>query len=434
MTAALAWLGVVALHATWLGLGAAAIAAFALRWLGVDRPRRRHALALAALLAVPPAALAVTLVPGLVTAPVAAASATAMVSGPAGPGLGVSLAPATPWIGLVWALGAAWGVLGLVVAGGKLARLRRAARPLAGDLAERLLARARRQLDHRGPVALASSVAVDGPTLLGWRRPLIVVPAAMLHRAEEDGLEWLLVHELAHVRRSDIAWSWLQALVEVALFFHPAARWLSRQVRHERECCCDAAIPARQGDLVAYVRALTHLAGADRVAVGPALSATGGTLVNRVERLVDPTTVTPTCTRGFCLALALGAVAGGLALAACETEEDTASARAIAVEKSAEFVDGHGVATKVPAGGEWTPGQPGDLKYIDSEGREISRVGPDGKPRAFGFFTDEHGQNFAVEMTADWEPAKRAVDEGVPIPFVDPPEGQEPAGQDTGGC
>ncbi|MFY0533480.1 M56 family metallopeptidase [Nannocystis pusilla] len=193
--------------------------------------------------------------------------------------------------------------------------------PLAVDDAERLLARARRHLDFHRPVAVASSSAVGVPTLIGWWRPLVVLPSALLDRVPDEELECLLIHELAHVQRADVAWNWLQVLVEVALFFHPAARWLARQVRHERECCCDAWVPPRQADLVAYVRALTRLAAADRAAASPALSASGGTLVNRIERLVDPTAARPTCSLGFCLTLVLGAVAGGATLWLCDVEE-----------------------------------------------------------------------------------------------------------------
>jgi len=439
MTSTLAWLGVVVLHAAWLGVAAAALAAIALRWLGVDRPHARHAIALVALLAVPPAAIVAALGPpaAIVAAigpHVAAASVVATGPALADAGSSYSLAPATPWIGLVWALGLAWGALGLVVASGRIARLRRTARPIAGDQAERLLARARRHLDYSGPVALASSAEVGVPTLLGWRRPLIVVPAAMLARAATDELEWLLVHELAHVRRADVAWSWLQALVEVALFFHPAARWLARQVRHERECCCDAAIPPRQDDLVAYVRALTRLASADRSALRPALSANGGTLVNRIERLIDPTTVIPTCSRGFCLALVLGALAGAAALSACDTEECPETEQVAALELPAESSDEQGVVAQVPPRKTWAGAVPG-VKYIDEYGNEISPVGPDGKWKGiFGQFTDEHGQNFAVLMGAEWKVEKppELKSDGVPIPFLDGVEGADENGTD--GC
>ncbi|MCY0991031.1 M56 family metallopeptidase [Nannocystis sp. ILAH1] len=429
MTAALAWLGVVVLHATWLGVATAAVAAIALRWLGVDRPRRRHGVALAALLIVPPAAIAVTLAPPPLAATIAGAGETTQTAPPLAaqarvPAAGearLSLAPATPWIGLAWLLGAAWGALGLAVASGRVERLRRAARPLAVDDAERLLARARRHLDFHRPVAMARSSAVGVPTLIGWWRPLVVLPSALLDRVPDEELECLLIHELAHVQRADVAWNWLQVLVEVALFFHPAARWLAQQVRHERECCCDAVVPPRQADLVAYVRALTRLAAADRAAASPALSASGGTLVNRIERLVDPTAARPTCSLGLCFTLVLGAVAGGATLWLCDVEECPVP---LEVEASAE----QQLAAAMPAAPARAP-----LKFIDHEGNEVSPNGPDGQPRAFGFFTDEHGQDFAVLLGPDKAPPRKRPE--APIPFLDlPDDGTDDPGAGTDGC
>lgn len=339
--------------------------------------------------------------------------AAAVSSGLAGAGATYSLAPATPAIGLVWAIGAAWGLLGLAVASARLARLRRAARLVPTVDAERLLARARRQLDHAGAIDLAISSEVGVPTLLGWRRPLCALPAAAFTTWPAADLEWLLVHELAHVRRADIAWNWAQSLVEVALYFHPAARWLARQIRHERECCCDAEVLRRPDALAPYVHALTRLAAADRSSIRPALSATGGTLVSRIERIIDPTTPIPACSRGLCIALVLGALAGAVTLAACETEDDAPTARALEVDKPAQFTDENGVVTQVAAGAAWTPAAAPTMT-----------------------FTDDKGQEIAVPAGADWAPAAgspgaKVVDDRrpeLPIPFVDPPEGSDQDG------
>ncbi|WAS95523.1 M56 family metallopeptidase [Nannocystis punicea] len=388
MTAALAILGVLVLHAAWLGLAAAAVAAIALRRLGAARPRERYAVALAALLAVPPAALLCGLYPRLATEPAAAASGLADL-GATVASASYSLAPATPWIGLVWALGAAWGLLGLAVASARLARLRRRARLLPAAAAEPRLARARGQLAYTGPIDLAISPDVGVPTVLGWRRPLCALPAAALASWPGDDLEWLLVHEVAHVRRADVAWGWAQNLVEVALFFHPAARWLARQIRHERECCCDAAVLARPEALAPYVHALTRLAASARPSLRPALSATGGTLVSRIERLVDPTAPIPACSRGLCLALLCGALAGAGALAACETEEDDAPA--------------------VPALAAPAPAEQGDAWQLPAEAQA--------KPAA-----DE-----AAPTPSDAEC-------DYPIPFIAPPEPEPEPAADTDGC
>ena len=56
-----------------------------------------------------------------------------------------------------------------------------------------------------------------------------------------DDLQAILVHELAHIRRYDYLVNFLQMVVEALLFFNPAVWWISRQIRIEREACCDAA-------------------------------------------------------------------------------------------------------------------------------------------------------------------------------------------------
>lgn len=400
MTAALAFLGVVVLHAAWLGVAAAAVAALALRRLGAARPRERYAVALAALLAVPPGAVLLALSPRLVVHTATLSSST----GIADPGAAFSLAPATPAIGLVWALGAAWGLLGLAVASARLARLRRDARLVPGADAERLLARARRQLDYAGAIDLAISSDVGVPTLLGWRRPLCALPASALTAWPDADLEWLLVHELAHVRRADILWNWAQSVVEVALFFHPAARWLARQIRHERECCCDAEVLRRPDALAPYVHALTRLAATERSSIRPALSATGGTLVSRIERLIDPTNPAPACSRSLCLVLVLGALSGAATLAACDTEDCPPSA-----------VDEPKVVSQIAASAAPGPAAAPPASVVDARAPE------DAAPAGAASTPAESSEGKVVKN-------KRPE---VPIPFLDPPEGSE---EDDVGC
>ncbi|MBL9105986.1 MAG: M56 family metallopeptidase [Myxococcales bacterium] len=358
---ALALFGVVVLHATWIAAAIAAVVAIGLRWIGAERPWLRHALALAGFLTIAPAALAFAAGPRLVEE----AAAVGVGASPAAAEVAatISLAPVLPWIGLVWLVGAAWGLLGLAVAVVQIGEIRRGARPLPVAEAERLLARARREVGYRGSVELALSDRVGVPTLIGWRRPLCALPAAT--RTSDADLELLLVHELAHVRRADIAWNWAQSLAEALLFFHPAARWLARQIRDERECCCDAVVARTPGALAPYVHALTRLVMAGPTP-GPALSATGGSLVSRIERLIEPgAAAAPSWNR--CLLLALAAVAAGGVLVACETEEVETGAREVAAP--APVIAEQAEAAVV--GGEPQTAAPQARRIVDPFGNEL---------------------------------------------------------------
>jgi peptidoglycan/xylan/chitin deacetylase (PgdA/CDA1 family) len=93
-----------------------------------------------------------------------------------------------------------------------------------------------------------------------------------------------------HIRRYDYLVNLLQTAAEVLLFYHPAAWWLSRRLRVEREHACDdAAVEAVAGDVLLYARALAaleHARPATALAAALALAADGGSLMKRIQRLV----------------------------------------------------------------------------------------------------------------------------------------------------
>ena len=86
---------------------------------------------------------------------------------------------------------------------------------------------------------LLQSTLVKVPTVIGWLRPVVLVPLCALSELSEDQLRAILAHELAHIRRNDYLVNLLQTLAETLLFYHPAVWWVSRCIRQERENCCD---------------------------------------------------------------------------------------------------------------------------------------------------------------------------------------------------
>ena len=77
------------------------------------------------------------------------------------------------------------------------------------------------------------------PTVIGWLRPVVLLPVSCLTGLSPEQIEAVLCHELAHVRRHDYLVSVVQSVIETLLFYHPAVWWVSKQIRRERECCCD---------------------------------------------------------------------------------------------------------------------------------------------------------------------------------------------------
>jgi hypothetical protein len=162
------------------------------------------------------------------------------------------------------------------------------------------------------PVRLCVSALVEVPTVIGWLRPVILLPAGALVGLSASQLELVLAHELAHVRRSDYLVNLLQTAVETLLFYHPAVWWVSHRVRVEREHCCDDLAVAACGSALRYARALTQLEDVRASAPRLALAATGGRLAERVGRLVGRpagSASAPRWAAGFAGILSLGLAA-----------------------------------------------------------------------------------------------------------------------------
>ena len=302
-------IGWALVHFVWQGALIAAAAAVVLALLRAARPITRYAIACAALIVMCAAPVVTTLQlsldadgpgSGLATssgAPVATPARS--VGGAASAAAGTSFVPtpstlqyredverALPTAVLLWFAGVL--VLSVRLATGWLCvqRLRtQYTGPLPEPLQARVAAFASRLRIAR-PVLVLESAIVAVPTLVGWLRPVILLPAAVVAAMPVAHLEAIIAHELAHVRRHDYLINALQAVIETLLFYHPAVWWCSRQVRIEREHCCDDLAVAACGDRVGYATALANLEELRRGELRFALAATDGPLLGRVRRVL----------------------------------------------------------------------------------------------------------------------------------------------------
>jgi beta-lactamase regulating signal transducer with metallopeptidase domain len=133
---------------------------------------------------------------------------------------------------------------------------------------------------------VVESALVDVPTVVGWLRPAIVLPIAALAALTPAQVEAILAHELAHIRRHDYLVNLLQTVAETLLFYHPAVWWMSKRIRAEREHCCDEVAVSLCGDAVGYAKALAALEAWRSRPAQLAVAATGGSLLDRVRRIL----------------------------------------------------------------------------------------------------------------------------------------------------
>ena len=189
----------------------------------------------------------------------------------------------TTWILTIWIIGVV--ALSIRALGGWLVARRvalDAITPLSDDLQAAARALAER-LGIRRVVRVVESSRVAVPVMIGWLRPVVLMPPAALSGLSIAQVEAIFAHEFAHIRRHDYLVNLLQTAVETALFFHPAVWWLSRAVRRERELCCDD-LAVTVSDRLTYATALSALAHIQPPPL--ALAATDGSLRDRVRRII----------------------------------------------------------------------------------------------------------------------------------------------------
>jgi TonB family protein len=256
-----------------------------------------------------------------------------------------ALDASAPWVPALWLAGVVAFLarlnLGLAVA----RRMRSAVTEPVEEGLREALARLSVRMGVRRAVRLAQSAMVEAPTVIGWLRPVMLMPVGCLAGLSTAQMEAILAHELAHIRRHDYLVSVLQSVVEALLFYHPAVWWVSKQMRRERESCCDDVAVALSGDRVAYARALSWLEEHRAATPELALGANGGVLTMRIRRLLG-LNENAAVSRGVAMTLLAAVVAGAVwyagAMAGAQSSQTQSSFAAPAsapraIEKASAF-------------------------------------------------------------------------------------------------
>ena len=291
-------IGWTLIHSIWLGALAAAVYAVPAARLRIHAPQSAYAWGLSCLLALVVALLAVfahefdnvrsnadaqAIAAAYAALPVASSATVDATSVVAPDRIGDFIEPLLPLLVLLWAMA-------VLAIGGGLVRSQLALRRLvtAGVGLPQLAAPVVELAHYFGvsrPIAVVSSAVARVPFVIGHFSPVIVLPLSIATGMPWPQLKLILAHEIAHLRRADYLVNWLQIALEVLLFFHPAVRWLSEELRRLREACCDDMVVAYAGGRRDYARALLSLEEFRHEAPLLAPSAVAGGLLWRVQRI-----------------------------------------------------------------------------------------------------------------------------------------------------
>lgn len=191
---------------------------------------------------------------------------------------------------VAWGIGMFVCVLVLLSRYRKQKRMIHSALPMREDMPELIGTCAQLMQMKRSPL-VRMSADVSTPVLVGLRRPTVLLPDRITESCNRSDLAAMLMHELAHVRRHDMLFVWLQQLAQMLFFWHPVV-WLSgHEVKREREIACDEMVLSKgalpQNEYASgYVAALRLASDAPRTRISLAMAEPFEVEKNRVQLML----------------------------------------------------------------------------------------------------------------------------------------------------
>jgi hypothetical protein len=134
-------------------------------------------------------------------------------------------------------------------------------------------------------VQLLQSYKTKVPGVIGFVKPVILVPFGFFTHLSADQVEAVLLHELAHIKRYDYLIHLLQRFAEILFFFNPPVTWLLLLIKAERENCCDDIALKHTGSKKKFIEALVCFQDCNFSLPAISFSGSHSSLFSRIVRI-----------------------------------------------------------------------------------------------------------------------------------------------------
>ena len=136
-------------------------------------------------------------------------------------------------------------------------------------------------------IELRSSAGLLEPGVVGWRWPVLLMPAGIEQHLSPAQLETVVAHEVCHVHRQDNLTAAIHMLVEAIFWFHPFAWWIGSRLLDERERACDEAVLRTGHAPTLYAEAILNVC--KRYVESPLVcvaGVSGSSIVKRIDAIL----------------------------------------------------------------------------------------------------------------------------------------------------
>lgn len=206
----------------------------------------------------------------------------------------------------------------------------------------------KQEMNVRRSIALIRTNQVSVPTLVGALKPKLLMPDSTLHALSEEQLRFVFLHELAHVKRNDIAMNWVMTMLLALHWFNPLLWYAYHKMRDDQEMACDALALSRIRPEESKAYALTIITLLETFSSPLRLAGTASMSGNKKElkrRILMITSFTKNSSKWSLLGLAVILLISGCAMTNAKTNIDnnpyidSASVPSFPIPREAKLLD-----------------------------------------------------------------------------------------------
>ncbi|MEH7457896.1 M56 family metallopeptidase [Bacillus sp. JJ1127] len=140
----------------------------------------------------------------------------------------------------IWLLGASILAIGTFIMNGRLHNYIKKQPNITDEKIVRIFENCRKSMDIKQQIPLRLAGKIPSPTVFGFFRPRVLLSNKHMKVLNEKQLQYIFYHELAHIKRRDVAVNWLMYGLLILNWFNPILWYAYSCMREDQELACDA--------------------------------------------------------------------------------------------------------------------------------------------------------------------------------------------------
>ncbi|MBK7696597.1 MAG: M48 family metalloprotease [Saprospiraceae bacterium] len=143
------------------------------------------------------------------------------------------------WVNRSWAVGGFILFVRYVFSYYFLERIRWQSNAKFPDEWNRIFLQIKQNLQIRQSIVFIHSEKITSAFVTGFFKPMLVLPTSWVNNLSYEEAECVIAHELAHILAKDHLYNVICNFCELIFFFNPAAHFIIKRIRFQREICAD---------------------------------------------------------------------------------------------------------------------------------------------------------------------------------------------------